>query len=208
MSTLGYALLPMLILGGLGIIFTLKGTLGILISLSIAFWSSLAAGNTLEVYLREPHNNRRVLIIYPLFLFYLCFAMIVIFWQTKLIFVSFISSFKFIFIWKACKKSLRDCWKNVKNQNRKLKISERKDQRQIINYAWNLLRTWWCSWDPWISFLPIRSRTWNPRRRVHPYKIFKINKKIPFQKSFDSLGSELFDVIEVQLSLHWAGLEI
>ena len=47
MSTLGYALLPMLLLGFFGIFFSLKGTIGILISLSIAFWSSLAAGNTL-----------------------------------------------------------------------------------------------------------------------------------------------------------------
>lgn len=47
MSTLGYALLPMLILGFLGIFFSLKGTVGIFISLSIAFWASLAAGNTL-----------------------------------------------------------------------------------------------------------------------------------------------------------------
>ncbi len=39
-------------------------------------------------------------------------------------------------------------------------------------------------------------------------KSFKLEIEIPIQKSFDSFGSELFDVIEVQLSLHWAGLEI
>lgn len=79
MSSLGYSLLPMLILGFFGIFFSLKGTIGILLSLSIAFWSSLSAGNTLEVYLRQPHNDRKVLLVYPLFLFYLCFGMIVIF---------------------------------------------------------------------------------------------------------------------------------
>lgn len=52
MSTLGYSLLPMLVLGLLGIIFEMKGTFGIFLSLMIAFWSSLSAGNTLEVYLR------------------------------------------------------------------------------------------------------------------------------------------------------------
>jgi len=52
MSTLGYSLLPMLILGLVGIVFSMKGTFGIFLSLMIAFWSSLSAGNTLEVYLR------------------------------------------------------------------------------------------------------------------------------------------------------------
>lgn len=52
MSTLGYALLPMLALGLIGIIFEMRGTFGIFLSLLIAAWSSFSAGNTLEVYLR------------------------------------------------------------------------------------------------------------------------------------------------------------
>jgi len=52
MSTLGYSLLPMLILGFFGIFVGLKGPGGILLSLSLAIWSSLAAGNALEVYLK------------------------------------------------------------------------------------------------------------------------------------------------------------
>ena len=79
MSSLGYALLPMLILGLFNIFLSLKGTFGILISLSIAAWASLAAGNTMEVYLKSNNSDRKVLLVYPLFLFYLCFAMIVIF---------------------------------------------------------------------------------------------------------------------------------
>jgi hypothetical protein len=47
MSTLGYSLLPMLILGLCGIFISLKGSGGILLSLSIAIWSSYAAGNIL-----------------------------------------------------------------------------------------------------------------------------------------------------------------
>lgn len=47
MSGVGYALLPMLVLGFCGIFFSLKGTIGILLTLSLAFWASLAAGNTL-----------------------------------------------------------------------------------------------------------------------------------------------------------------
>ena len=79
MSSLGYSLLPMLALGLIGIVFDMRGSFGIFFSLLIAGWSSLSAGNVLEVHLREPHNNRKFLIIYPLFLFYLCFVMIVIF---------------------------------------------------------------------------------------------------------------------------------
>jgi hypothetical protein len=47
MSSLGYALLPMLILGFFNIFISLKGTFGILISLSIAIWASISAGNTM-----------------------------------------------------------------------------------------------------------------------------------------------------------------
>ncbi len=47
MSTLGYSLLPMLVLGLLGIVFEMRGSVGIFLSLFIAAWSSLSAGNTL-----------------------------------------------------------------------------------------------------------------------------------------------------------------
>jgi hypothetical protein len=45
MSTVGYALLPMLLLGFLGIFISMKGTVGILLSLAVSGWSSLAASN-------------------------------------------------------------------------------------------------------------------------------------------------------------------
>ena len=56
MSSLGYALLPMLILGIFNVFVSLKGTFGILISLSISVWASLSAGNTMEVYLKRGNN--------------------------------------------------------------------------------------------------------------------------------------------------------
>jgi hypothetical protein len=31
--------------------------------------------------MKQTATNRRVLLIYPLFLFYICFAMIIIFWE-------------------------------------------------------------------------------------------------------------------------------
>jgi hypothetical protein len=46
----------MLILGVFNIFVSLKGTFGILISLSIAVWASMSAGNTMEVYLKRTHN--------------------------------------------------------------------------------------------------------------------------------------------------------
>ena len=45
MSSMGYSLLPMLLLGLFGIFFNMKETIGILFSLCIALWSSFAASN-------------------------------------------------------------------------------------------------------------------------------------------------------------------
>ena len=45
MSTMGYGLLPMLLLGFIGIFIQLKGMAGIVFGLALAAWSSFAAGN-------------------------------------------------------------------------------------------------------------------------------------------------------------------
>lgn len=79
MSTLGYSLLPMLVLGLFGIFVSLKGGPGIFLSLALAFWCSFAASNVMEAMMKQTEADRRPLLIYPLFLFYLSFAMIVIF---------------------------------------------------------------------------------------------------------------------------------
>lgn len=47
MSTLGYSLLPMLVLGLFGIFVSLKGGPGIFLSLALAFWCSFAASNVM-----------------------------------------------------------------------------------------------------------------------------------------------------------------
>jgi hypothetical protein len=78
MSTMGYGLLPMLGLGAIGVFVSLKGAVGIIVTLAIAGWSSFAAGNFMAVLIRET-KNKRALIIYPLFLFYVSFTLIVIF---------------------------------------------------------------------------------------------------------------------------------
>lgn len=79
MSTVGYALLPMLLLGFFGIFSSLKGNIGIIISLAVSGWASLAASNIIESLMRQTESNRKPLLIYPLFLFYVSFAMIIIF---------------------------------------------------------------------------------------------------------------------------------
>jgi len=75
---MGYGLLPMLGLGAMGVFVSLKGAIGIIVTLGIAGWSSFAAGNFMAVLIRET-KNKRALIIYPLFLFYVSFTLIVIF---------------------------------------------------------------------------------------------------------------------------------
>lgn len=77
MSLLGYSLLPMLLLAFFGIFTTLTGPIGLLTSLALAVWCSFSAGNTVGVLLGR--EDSRALLIYPLFLFYLSFAMIIIF---------------------------------------------------------------------------------------------------------------------------------
>ena len=49
-----------------------------LIKVVISLWSSVAGGNFVEALVRGS-KSRKVLVVYPLFLFYASFAMIVIF---------------------------------------------------------------------------------------------------------------------------------
>ena len=78
MSTMGYGLLPMVGLGFLGIFISLKSGLGIIVALAAAGWASYSAGNFMDVLIKDT-KNRKTLVIYPLFLFYVSFTMIVIF---------------------------------------------------------------------------------------------------------------------------------
>jgi protein YIPF5/7 len=77
MSFLGYSLLPMLILAAFGIVISLKGSFGVFASLFLAAWSSYTAGNIVSLVLNRAEG--KILLVYPLFLFYLSFALIIIF---------------------------------------------------------------------------------------------------------------------------------
>lgn len=77
MSILGYALLPMLVLGAINIFLNLKGALGLIIGIGCSLWSCLAATAFFEVEMKL--NNKKWLIAYPVLLFYLTFVLITIF---------------------------------------------------------------------------------------------------------------------------------
>lgn len=79
MSTMGYAMIPMLLLGFFSIFTLMKGPIGITLSLAVSGWSSLAASNFIEALMRQTDTDRKILLMYPLFLFYVSFAMIIIF---------------------------------------------------------------------------------------------------------------------------------
>jgi hypothetical protein len=72
-------MIPMLALGVAGIFIMMKGPIGIIMCFVLTGWSSFAASNFIEGLMKQTATNRRVLLIYPLFLFYICFAMIIIF---------------------------------------------------------------------------------------------------------------------------------
>jgi len=78
MSIMGYGMLPMLGLGLIGIFVSLNGGIGIVVALMTAIWSSFSAGNFMDVLIKDT-KDRKLLVIYPLFLFYVSFTMIVIF---------------------------------------------------------------------------------------------------------------------------------
>jgi hypothetical protein len=52
MSSVGYALSPMLIVGFVGIFVNLQGGIGIFLSLSVAMWSSISGGKIMIALLK------------------------------------------------------------------------------------------------------------------------------------------------------------
>lgn len=77
MSLLGYSLLPMLFLALVGVFVTLKGEFGLVGSLVLSGWSSYSCSNMFSVMLNR--SDSKILIQYPLFLFYLKFALIILY---------------------------------------------------------------------------------------------------------------------------------
>ncbi|XP_003639503.1 protein YIPF7 isoform X2 [Canis lupus baileyi] len=76
-SVLGYCLLPMVILSGCGLVFSLQGTFGTVLALVIIGWCSLSASKIFISAL--DMKGQQLLVAYPCALFYGLFALLTVF---------------------------------------------------------------------------------------------------------------------------------
>jgi len=75
-SILGYCLLPMTILAGISVVYSLEGIIGAVLAISCVSWCSYSAA----LLFTEQHDpDQRLLVFYPLALYYTCFALLTIF---------------------------------------------------------------------------------------------------------------------------------
>lgn len=80
-SVLGYSLLPMVGLGGIGIGVDVDGVIGYVLSIVSVVWCTYAAS---AIFVAVLHmNHQRLLVAYPVGLFYGCFALLSIFQVAK-----------------------------------------------------------------------------------------------------------------------------
>jgi len=76
MSVLGYCLLPMVLLAATSVFIQLSGLLGLIISFTCVLWCARSAA----VLFTSPNkSNQLFLVLYPLALYYTCFALLTIF---------------------------------------------------------------------------------------------------------------------------------
>ncbi len=80
-SVLGYCLLPMVGLGGLGIGLGMDTAVGGILSIVSVVWCTYAASTIFVAVLRM--DRQRLLVAYPVGLFYGCFALLSIFQVAK-----------------------------------------------------------------------------------------------------------------------------
>lgn len=77
MSVLGYCLLPFNILAAVTLFLPVFNMMGAILSLLIICWSTYMATQFIDVMLSM--TNKRMIIAYPIFLFYMCFLLLAIF---------------------------------------------------------------------------------------------------------------------------------
>ncbi|CAH8849027.1 unnamed protein product [Trichobilharzia szidati] len=76
-STLGYCLLPMCLLSSIGIVMSLKSVLGVVMTMAVVFWCTVASS---KLFVRTlDMQNQRILVAYPCALVYCVFALLVVF---------------------------------------------------------------------------------------------------------------------------------
>lgn len=76
-SVLGYALLPVVVLSGIGVLFTLRTAIGLVLAAIAVAWSSLAASRIFVTM--SADREQRPLIAYPCILLYAVFTLLIIF---------------------------------------------------------------------------------------------------------------------------------
>lgn len=76
-SVLGYCILPVVGLAGLGIFTSLQSTIGLILSVFTVFWATISASRLFSVMSGE--EKQRLLVAYPCLLLYGVFTLIVIF---------------------------------------------------------------------------------------------------------------------------------
>ncbi|TRY52227.1 Yip1p like integral membrane protein [Cryptosporidium tyzzeri] len=77
MSILGYSLLPIVILAGISVVFSLRSKVGIIIAIFFNMWSTITASRFFEFTVSLKHQ--RYLIAYPIALLYASFTIVTIF---------------------------------------------------------------------------------------------------------------------------------
>ncbi|ORZ22354.1 hypothetical protein BCR42DRAFT_406007 [Absidia repens] len=76
-SVLGYCLLPMVMLSGFSVVLKLGGFVGLILSFVSIFWCTWSSSAMFTATLRM--NDQRLLVSYPVGLFYACFALMTVF---------------------------------------------------------------------------------------------------------------------------------
>ncbi|XP_071625633.1 protein YIPF5 [Temnothorax longispinosus] len=76
-SVLGYCLLPVVVLAGLGVFTTLRGPIGLILAVLAVAWASLSASRLFSTMSGE--SDQKLLIAYPCMLLYGVFTLIIIF---------------------------------------------------------------------------------------------------------------------------------
>lgn len=76
-SVLGYCLLPVVLASFIGLLVSLKGLVGVLVCLFSIIYSSYSATNFFEESLSL--QNRKILLLYPLILYYTSYLLITLY---------------------------------------------------------------------------------------------------------------------------------
>ncbi len=78
-SICGYGLLPVIMLSFIGIVLSMRGIFGLVLSVGAITWSTYAVTRLFDNKMRLWHNHQYYLVAYPVALLYACFTLITVF---------------------------------------------------------------------------------------------------------------------------------